>query len=152
MSEETARNLSNSFLAVRLIGLHERRVDDERGLGPFLVAQRGIDPDGLEIEPADYLLTRDGTWLAFEVFLGLGWDEGRDLACFPDAAEVMRLLEQLPPRPKVERRPAPSRGGNEAEEPACGEVLQAAVLRAVRGGNEIPPSAASRGHPSAGPP
>ena len=129
MSDDPGRPLSNSFLAVRLIALHERREEEDKGYGPFLVAQRGIDPQDPEVEPDDFLLTRGGAWLRLQAFLEMGWEEGREAACFPNAAAVMMLLEQLPPRPQVERPAAESRGT-----PACGEVLPAAVLRAIRGG------------------
>lgn len=130
MSDENLHTLTNSFLAVRLLALRELPSEADQGAGPFLVVQRGFPPDEVVPEPVDFVLTRRGTWLPVEAFVGLAWDAGRDLAVFPSAAEVMLLLEDLPPRPAIEReRP----GGAEVEAESGDDAFFAAVLRAVRG-------------------
>ncbi len=131
MNDEDAHVLTNSFLAVRLIALREQATDADEGVGPFLVVQRGLDPEDPQVVPGDFVLTRDGMWLRVEAFVGLGWDDGHELACFPSAADVIRLLEDLPPRPTVARkleRRARQTGANTAD-----DDFFAAVLRAVRG-------------------
>lgn len=146
MSEPSALKLSNSFLAVRLIALHEWPAMAMQGSGPFLVAQRALDPEDPSLDADDFLLTRGGTWLRFEMFLGLDWGLAREEACFDSAAEVMNLLEQLPPKAQVESRPARADGGEQPAGPLCRDVLSAAVHRAVRGKSDLPPYGA-RPHP-----
>lgn len=132
MNHETTHVLTNSFLAVRLLALREEPSALDHGSGPFLVVQRALPPDLPEVDATDFLLTRRGTWLPLDAFVGLAWEEGRELAFFPSAAEVMGLLEQLPPRPVVEP-PPPKPGKASASSDASDNDFFAAVLRAVRG-------------------
>lgn len=131
---ETAHNLSNSFLAVRLLALHEFPAAADQGVGPFLVVQHAIDPEDPELEPHDYVLTRRGSWLRVEDYLRLPRDERGEWAGFPSAAEVITLLERLPGRPAVEPCPA-SAGANPppSEASAHGDAIDSALLRAIRG-------------------
>lgn len=128
---EPAHNLSNSFLAVRLLALREFPLAADQGAGPFLVAQHAVAPDDPEFEARDFLLTRQGTWLLVDDFFRLPWDRRSECALFPSAADVMVLLEQLPPRPAVER--LESEAEDRGDEPAHGDVFDAAILRALRG-------------------
>lgn len=135
MSGEETHVLTNSFLAVRLIALHEQPEFPDEGVGPFLVVQRGLDPEDVEVVPGDFVLTRNGTWLRVEAFVGLGWEEGHEMACFPSAAEVIRLMEELPPRPTVARG---SESQAESSDPDAGDqAFFTAVIRAVRGPSGI---------------
>lgn len=132
MNDETTHVLTNSFLAVRLLALREEPLALDRGSGPFLVVQHALHPELPEVDATDFLLTRRGSWLPLDAFVGLEWDEGRDLAFFPSAAEVMQLLEQLPSRPVVEPLPPRTRKASD-EADAADDAFFAAVLRAVRG-------------------
>lgn len=140
MSDPDVRNLSNSFLAVRLLALHEFPDTADLGVGPFLVVQHGIDPSNPCLEPDHFLLTRDGAWLPIVAFLGLPLQERRDRACFPDAAEVMNLLEQLPPRPRVvhENSLPTDEACERSELVPSDDDADAALRRAVRW--VVPPS------------
>ncbi len=132
MNDETTHVLTNSFLAVRLLALREEPLALDHGSGPFLVVQHALHPELPEVDPTDFLLTRRGSWLPLDAFVGLGWDEGRDLAFFPSAADVMGLLGNLPSRPVVESVPPASRGTS-GNPDTSDDAFFAAVLRAVRG-------------------
>lgn len=137
---EPSHNLSNSFLAVRLLALREFPPEAGQGSGPFLVVQHGIDPDDAEMEPADFVLTLQGSWIRVEHYLQLSSDDRFERACFPSAAAVIALLEQLPPRPTVERRVASADGSDPppAEPASHGDPSDSALLRAIRG--DVTPS------------
>ena len=132
---DTAHNLSNSFLAVRLLALHEFPPAAGLGGGPFLVVQHAVAPDDPELEPRDFLLTRRGTWLPVEDYFRLRPDRRGERACFPSAAEVIALLEHLPSRPTVERREGTEGGGGDpaAGDPPWDDAFDAGLLRAIRG-------------------
>ena len=134
---DSAHNLSNSFLAVRLLALHEFPKDAGQGSGPFLVVQRGIAPDDPEMEPDDFVLTLEGTWLPVEEYFAIAPDDRADRAWFPSAAAVIELLEKLPPRPAVERRKASADDADTrpraADQPRDDDRFDAALLRAIRG-------------------
>jgi hypothetical protein len=132
MSDETTHVLTNSFLAVRLLALREQASTLDHGSGPFLVVQHALHPELPEVDPTDFLLTRRGSWLPLDAFVGLDWDEGREQAFFPSAADVMGLLKNLPSRPVVESVPPNSRGTPGSPD-ASNHPFFAAVLRAVRG-------------------
>lgn len=107
MSTQTFHNLSNSFRAVRLLALREFPKNADQGSGPFLVVQKGIDPDSLDVEPRLFVLCKHGAWIRVEALEPLTWEEGQQLALFQVAAEVIELLGRLPSKPVVEATPPP---------------------------------------------
>lgn len=135
---ELSHNLSNSFLAVRLLALREFPRESGQGSGPFLVVQHALDPDDPEMEPAHFLLTRQGSWVRVEAYLRWSPDRRAERACFPSAATVIALLEQLPPRPNVERLVASGDGGGapSAEATPHDDPSDSALLRAIRGDDD----------------
>lgn len=136
MTETAARNLSNSFLAVRLLALHEFPASADLGAGPYLVIQRGVDPSDAAMEPGDFLLTREGAWMPVGAFLGRPTPERRDQVCFPAAADVIELLGRLPARPRVLTLPPASPAGEPAPGGALEADMDAALRRALRLGCE----------------
>lgn len=136
MTEAAARNLSNSFLAVRLLALHEFPASADLGAGPYLVIQRGLDPSDTAMEPGDFLLTREGAWMPVALFLGRPTPERRDQVCFPAAAEVIELLGRLPAKPRVLPPLPDSPAGESARVGALESDMDAALRLALRRGCE----------------
>ncbi len=136
MNESTARNLSNSFLAVRLLALHEFPASVAQGAGPYLVIQHGMDPSDSGMEPGDYLLTRGGAWMPIEQFLDQEEEDRRAQVCFPSASEVMELLDRLPGTPRVLPVEGAGREAGSGSAGASKAEVDAALLRAIRRGAE----------------
>jgi hypothetical protein len=101
MSNINLRNITNSFQDVRLASLASWRAASEfeprdRG-GPYIVVQEGYDPEDLTVTPDEFVLGRSGKWLSLSLFFKLPVPERRAEFIFGTAAEVMKMMSELPP-------------------------------------------------------
>lgn len=126
------RNITNSFLDVRLVSLSSWRQANEitprdRG-GPYAVLQEGYDPDDPKLIAEEFVLGRSGRWLSLGLFYKMPVPERRAEFIFGTAAEVMRMMEKLPPKPAIVRPGAQEEVASDAPE---GDEM-AAALKAGR--------------------
>lgn len=113
---ETSR-LSNHYQRVGVYSLHTLP-QFARPRGPFVVLQKAVDPDDPALEPEIFILSRQGAWMALYLHFQLAWEERLEHFTFATAAELVRLLEELPHEPMVirpnplppRRAPSPSPG------------------------------------------
>ena len=102
MSNVNLRNITNHFMDVRLVSLsswhqaHEIEPRD-RG-GPYVVLQEGYDPRDLKMIGREFILGRSGKWLAMQYFYKLPVPERRAEFIFGQVADVMQMMEALPPK------------------------------------------------------
>ena len=95
-------SLSNQYTHCEVLNLDPQ---DPRG-GPFIVTQKATDPeDPRQLEDL-YLLRRDGAWVEFATH-ALMPETNRVSALFDALGDIVRLMEQLPPEPRVVRDGAP---------------------------------------------
>lgn len=106
MDYSNLRPISNSYQDAHLISLKNwKRATEvyprDQG-GPYMVSQQGFDAESLHLHPDEFVLGRAGTWVTLGVFLKL--PEGMRISqfVFGTAAEVMALIDSLPPGVKVE--------------------------------------------------
>jgi hypothetical protein len=107
------RSITNSYRDVRLISLQKwsgaaEFIECDRG-GPYVVGQEGYDPNDLASTPNEFILGKSGHWLPLAHFFTLPLPERRAEFVFCSAAEVMRLLDELPTKVSILRpgKPAP---------------------------------------------
>jgi hypothetical protein len=122
MSNLNLRNITNSFLDVRLVSLNSWRQANEitprdHG-GPYIVLQEGYDPEDLKMIPTEFVLGRSGKWLSLGHFFKLPVPERRAEFVFGQAAEVMQVMSNLPSKAAVL--------GHAAKEPAAPDEAKAA--------------------------
>ena len=101
MSNVNLRNITNSFQDVRLVSLSSWRQANEitprdRG-GPYVVMQEGFDPEDMTMTADEFVLGRSGKWLSLSYFYRMSVPERRSEFVFGTAAEVMQMMQQLPP-------------------------------------------------------
>ena len=130
------RNISNSFLDVRLVSLSSWRQATEftprdRG-GPYVVLQEGYDPEDPKVIAEEFVLGRSGRWLSLGLFYKLPVPERRAEFIFGTAAEVMQMMETLPPKPAIIH---PGAG----EEAASGAPEGDEMAAALQAGRTPPP-------------
>lgn len=105
MSHQEVRSLSNNFQDVRLVSLASWSKAAEitpRDLGgPYVVIQEGYAPHDLAVTVHEYILSRSGKWLALGHFYHLPVDDRRAEFVFGTAAEVMKVLGDLPGKVSV---------------------------------------------------
>src|SRR5262245_22092792 len=111
MSNLNLRSITNSFLDVRLVSLAAWRQANEiqprdRG-GPYVVLQEGYDPHDLKMMPDEFVLGRSGKWLTIAQFYRLPVPDRRAEFVFGTAAEVMKIMSDLPTKASVLGRPTP---------------------------------------------
>jgi hypothetical protein len=133
MSNINLRNITNSFQDVRLGSLaswsraHEFIPHDPGG--PYVVTQEGYDPDDAKLIPDEFILRRSGHWLPLSLFFQMP-EPDRVEFVFRTAAEVMHVMNDLPPKVQIIRSSA-----KEEAAPAPAEVDEmAAALRKGKGG------------------
>ena len=102
MSNANLRNITNNFLDVRLVSLSSWRkaaeiVPRDRG-GPYVVMQDGFDPEDPTMTADEFVLGRSGKWLSIAYFYKMPVPERRSEFIFGTAAEVMKMMENLPPK------------------------------------------------------
>lgn len=128
MSNLNLRNITNNFQDARLISLASWKAAAEipgrdRG-GPYVVLQEGYDPDDAKCIAEDFVLGRSGKWLSLGLFYKMAVPDRRAEFIFSNAAEVMEMMSNLPPKPVVIR---PGAGEAVAEAAPEGDELAAAV-------------------------
>jgi hypothetical protein len=131
MGNENLRNITNSFRDVRLISLASWRAASEimprdRG-GPYVVLQDGFDPEDLTITADEFVLGRSGKWLSLSYFYQMSVPERRAEYVFGTAAEIMKIMNDLPPKVQLLRP-----GDKEKSAPAPEGDEMAAAFRAAK--------------------
>src|SRR5262245_42950742 len=107
MANINLRNITNSFLDVRLVSLATWRQAGEimprdRG-GPYVVLQEGYDPEDPKVIAEEFVLGRSGKWLSLGLFYKMPVPDRRAEYVFGTAAEVMQMMENLPAKVVVVR-------------------------------------------------
>ena len=133
MNNINLRNITNSFQDVRLGSLASWSRADEFSPhdsgGPYVVTQEGYNPDDATLTPDEFILRRSGEWLSLCLFFQLPEPDRAEFV-FTTAAEVMKVMNDLPPTVQIVRRSA-----KEKTAPATGEVDEmAAALQKGKGG------------------
>ena len=105
MSNQEVRSLSNNFQDVRLVSLASwskaAEITPRDQGGPYVVVQEGYAPHDLAVTVHEFILCRSGKWLALGHFYRLPVDERRAGFVFGTAAEVMKVLGDLPGKVSV---------------------------------------------------
>jgi hypothetical protein len=123
------RAITNNYQDAHLISLKNWKragevVPRDQG-GPYMISQEGYDPQDALVRPNEFVLGRSGKWSSLSVFFKLPAAARRDEFVFGSAAEVITLLDSLPPKAAVARgEPAAA----PTDEP--GDDLQSAYLEA----------------------
>jgi hypothetical protein len=119
MSNENLRNITNSFLDVRLMSLASwskaKEIEPRDRGGPYVVMQEGFDPEDLAVTPDEFVLGRSGKWLSIGYFYRMPVPDRRTEFVFGTAGEVMQMMSALPPkvvmmRPEDKEKSAPAEG------------------------------------------
>ena len=139
MSNIDLRNITNSFQDVHLGSLASWSRAGEFSPhdpgGPYVVTQEGYDPDDAKLTPDEFILRRSGEWLSLSFFFQMP-EQDRPEFVFRTAAEVMQVMNDLPPKVQIIRP-----GAREKAAPAPAEVDEmAAVLQKGKGGATGPAS------------
>lgn len=112
MNPTDLRTITNSFQDVRLASLATWKQAAEFSPrdhgGPYVVTQQGFDPGDLTMTPDEFVLGRSGKWLSLGHFYKMPVAERRAEFVFGTAAEVMKIMEALPPKPVMLRPDAPA--------------------------------------------
>ena len=122
MSNINLRTITNNFQDVRLgtLASWTARADEfiphDSG-GPYVVTQEGYDPDDAKMTPDEFILRRSGEWASLSLFFQLPEPDRAEFV-FRTAAEVMHLMNNLPPKVQILRpgarekaTPAPTEAG-----------------------------------------
>lgn len=118
MSNQDLRNITNSFLDVRLMSLcHWRQANEivprDHG-GPYVILQEGFDPEDITMTPDEFVLGRSGKWMSIAYFYKMSVPERRAEFVFGTAGEIMKMMSDLPSKVSLVRSPAPGKGPIEA--------------------------------------
>ena len=93
------------------------------------MTQEGYDPDDATLTPDEFILRRSGEWLSLSLFFQLPEPDRAEFV-FQTAAEVMQVMNDLPPKVRIIRP-----GAKEKAAPAPAEVDEmAAALQKGKGG------------------
>ena len=111
MSNGNLRYITNDFHDVRLASLATwRRASEitpcDRG-GPYVVTQEGCDPEDPKVMRKEFVFGRSGKWLSLADFYQMPESERRAGFVFGTAAEVMKLMSDLPSKVEI-LRPGPA--------------------------------------------
>ena len=94
------RNLTNSFLDVRLVSLaswqQAAEISPRDRNGPYMVIQEGYDPEDLTVTAHEFVIGRSGKWILLAHFFRLPVVERRAEFVFGTAAEVIQMMNGLP--------------------------------------------------------
>ena len=101
------RCITNRIEDVRIASLASWREANEiflwdRG-GPYIVTQKGCDPEDLTMATDEFVLSRSGQWLSLGLFFGMSIAERWKGFVFATAGEVLRMMCELPPEAVVWR-------------------------------------------------
>jgi xanthine/CO dehydrogenase XdhC/CoxF family maturation factor len=127
MANVNLRNITNSFLDVRLASLASWKQASEfpgrdRG-GPYVVLQEGYDPEDPKVTADEFVLGRSGKWLSLSLFYKMPVPDRRAEFVFGTAAEVITLMRDLPPKVSVMR----GRPDETSEAPPATDEMAAAI-------------------------
>ena len=139
MANLNLRNITNSFLDVRLASLASWKQASEFSPrdhgGPYVVLQEGYDPEDPKVTADEFVLGRSGQWLSIALFYKLPVPDRRAEFIFGTAAEVIRLMRDLPSKVSIMRgRP------DESADPAAPSDEMATAIEAAK---NQPPGGAS---------
>jgi hypothetical protein len=121
MANLNLRNITNSFQDVRLSSLASWSKASEitprdRG-GPYVILQEGYDPKDTKFIAEEFVLGRSGKWLSLGLFYKLPVPERRAEYVFGTMAEVMQLMQNLPPNVQIVGSGSPAEPGPAGTEP-----------------------------------
>ncbi len=128
MSNINLRTITNHFQDIRLVTLASWRQANEfeprdRG-GPYVVLQEGYDPEDMKMIPDEFVLGRSGKWLSLGHFYKLPVPDRRAEFIFGTAAEVMKMMSDLPSKVVMHGRPTKEEATMAAPE---GDEMAAAI-------------------------
>jgi len=128
MSTQDLKSITNNFQDARLISLASWRKAAEfsprdRG-GPYVVTQEGLDPEDMKATPDEFILGRGGMWLSLRHFFQLPVPERRAQFIFGTAAEVMKLMYELPTKVSILRKDTKIEAAPEAEPDEMAAAIQ----------------------------
>jgi len=120
MDNLTLRNITNDFQDVRLVSLSSWRqakefIPCDRG-GPYVALQEGYDPEDLTLSAEEFIIGRSGKWLSLGLFFRLPVPERRAEFVFGTAAEVMRMMYDLPSKVVITRPGTEAKGAADIPE------------------------------------
>ncbi len=111
MDLASTRSLSNDFQDIRLCSLHAtanpRDEEDPGGHGPYVILQKGIDPDDSTATVDEFILGRDGRWVTVGQFDRLPPEAQESRFVYPTAAEAVAVLQSLTGRAVVDHGKLP---------------------------------------------
>ena len=137
MSNINLRIITNNCQDVRLGSLaswsraHEFVPHDPGG--PYVVTQEGYDPDDAKLNPDEFILRRSGDWLSLSVFFQMPEPDRAEFV-FRTAAEVMHVMNDLPPKVRILRSGAAEKA---APAPAEMDEMAAALLKGKGGATGV---------------
>ena len=117
MSNLNLRNITNNFLDVHLDSLASwpaaKEISPCDHGGPYVVTQEGYDPEDMKMIADEFVLGRSGKWLSLSHFFRMPVPDRRAEFIFGTAAEVMKVMQDLPSkvailRPGEEAQSAPA--------------------------------------------
>jgi hypothetical protein len=137
MANVNLRNITNSFLDVRLASLaswkQANEISPRDRSGPYVVLQDGYDPEDPKVVPDEFVLGRSGKWISLSLFYRLPVPERRAEFIFGTAAEVIDLMRDLPPKVCVMRG---GPGETPADAPAADDMAAAIQTAKQQSGGE----------------
>jgi hypothetical protein len=134
MSNLNLRSITNHFQDVRLVSLSSwsraKEIEPRDNGGPYVVIQEGYDPADLLVRADEFVLGRSGKWLSVGHFYRLPVAERRAEFVFGTAAEVMKIMGELPGKPVIMGREAKEPTREAAGGPTPEPDEMAAAIRA----------------------
>jgi len=129
MSNVNLHTITNNFQDVRLVSLRSWRQAGEisprdQG-GPYVVLQEGYDPKDMKMIPTEFLIGRSGKWIPLAQFYQLPVPERREEFIFGTAAEVMRMMSDLPTKAAFLARKPREKSETTPEEDEIAAAIQA---------------------------
>lgn len=91
------RSITNNYLDCEVIDL-----DPSPGTqGPFIVIQKGINPNENDLTELMYVLKRDGNWIDINYYLAQSDPALFEEVVFDSLEQIIRLFDELPPEPRI---------------------------------------------------
>jgi len=129
MSNINLRNLTNDFMSVRLVSLASwqsaKEIVPRDHAGPYVILQEGYDPQDFSMRADEFVLGRSGKWLSLSYFYKMPIPERRAEFVFGTAAEVMKMMADLPPSPQIIRPGSPAEQASATSADEMAEAIQA---------------------------
>lgn len=105
MNNLNLHSITNHFQDVRLVSLSSWQQAKEfmprDKAGPYVVLQEAYDPADMKMTPTEFIIGRSGKWLPLAYFYKLPIPDRREEFIFGTAAEVMRMMADLPSRAEI---------------------------------------------------